>query len=188
VVLSDRHPEGRSRVMFPAVGVVSDAAASCIVTTRPAPGFRIDDLVLHSNLDLCDVDIEDDFGRFLIEMAKSLKEMGRQMVEVSGRTPSEYRYFMPNNYSRSTLRVLCHQLGYEQGKLFLDNLPRVSHAYAADVLINLYDLDAKGALDGGDRVMTMSSGPVTWGMIGLTKHPAPLSRDPEGRVHGKTTA
>ena len=172
VVVSDRQAEGTTRVMFPAVGVVSDAAASCLVTSRPVAGFHIDDVVLHSNLGLWEADIEGDFGRFLVEMARGLKEMGHKMVAASGRKPAEYKYFLPNNYSRSTLRVFCHQLGYNQSQLFLDNVPRVSHTYAADVLINLFELDAKGALSSGDRVMALTSGPATWGMIGVTKQPA----------------
>lgn len=172
VVVSDRQAAGTTRVMFPAVGVVSDAAASCLVTSRPVAGFTIDDVVLHSNLGLWEADIEGDFGRFLIEMARGLKDMGHKMVAASGRRPADYKYFLPNNYSRSTLRVFCHQLGYQQSQLFLDNLPRVSHTYAADVLINLSDLDAKGALASGDRVMALTSGPATWGMIGVTKQPA----------------
>lgn len=172
VVVSDRQAEGTTRVMFPAVGVVSDAAASCLVTSRPVSGFTIDDVVLHSNLGLWEADIEGDFGRFLVEMARGLKEMGGKMVAASGRKPTEYKYFLPNNYSRSTLRVFCHQLGYHQNQLFLDNLPRVSHTYAADVLVNLFELDARGALASGDRVMALTSGPATWGMIGLTKQPA----------------
>lgn len=172
VVVSDRQAAGATRVMFPAVGVVSDAAASCLVTSRPVAGFTIDDVVLHSNLGLWEADIESDFGRFLIEMARGLKDMGHKMVAASGRRPADYKYFLPNNYSRSTLRVFCHQLGYQQSQLFLDNLPRVSHTYAADVLINLSDLDAKGTLATGDRVMALTSGPATWGMIGVTKQPA----------------
>lgn len=172
VVVSDRQAEGTTRVMFPAVGVVSDAAASCLVTSRPVSGFCIDDVVLHSNLGLWEADLERDFGRFLVEMARGLKEMGHKMVAASGRTPDDYKYFLPNNYSRSTLRVFCHQLGYKQSQLFFDNVPRVSHTYAADVLINLFELDAKGTLGSGDRVMALTSGPVTWGMIGLTKQPA----------------
>jgi 3-oxoacyl-[acyl-carrier-protein] synthase III len=172
VVVSDRQAEGTTRVMFPAVGVVSDAAASCLVTARPVEGFTIDDVVLHSNLGLWEADIEGDFGRFLVEMARGLKDMGNKMVAASGRGPAEYRYFLPNNYSRSTLRVFCHQLGYKQDQLFLDNLPRVSHTYAADVLINLFELEAKGALASGDRVMALTSGPATWGMIGLSRQPA----------------
>jgi len=172
VVVSDRQAADTTRVMFPAVGVVSDAAASCLVTSRPVAGFAIDDVVLHSNLGLWEADIEGDFGRFLVEMARGLKEMGHKMVAASGRKPSEYKYFLPNNYSRSTLRVFCHQLGYAQSQLFLDNLPRVSHTYAADVLINLFELEAKGALGSGDRVMALTSGPATWGMIGVTRQPA----------------
>jgi 3-oxoacyl-[acyl-carrier-protein] synthase III len=172
VVVSDRQAEGTTRVMYPAVGVVSDAAASCLVTSRPVAGFTIDDVVLHSNLGLWEADIEGDFGRFLIEMARGLKKMGQKMVATSGRGPADYKYFLPNNYSRSTLRVFCHQLGFQPSQLFLDNLPRVSHAYAADVLINLSDLDAKGGLASGDRVMALTSGPATWGMIGVTKQPA----------------
>lgn len=172
VVVSDRQAEGTTRVMYPAVGVVSDAAASCLVTSRPVAGFTVDDVVLHSNLGLWEADIEGDFGRFLIEMARGLKDMGQKMVAASGRRPADYRYVLPNNYSRTTLRVFCHQLGYQQSQLFLDNLARVSHTYAADVLINLSDLDAKGALASGDRVMGLTSGPATWGMIGVTKQPA----------------
>jgi 3-oxoacyl-[acyl-carrier-protein] synthase III len=172
VVVSDRQAEGTTRVMFPAVGVVSDAAASCLVTSRPVAGFIIDDVVLHSNLGLWEADLEGDFGRFLVEMARGLKEMGHKMVAASGRRPADYKYFLPNNYSRSTLRVFCHQLGYRQDQLFLDSVPRVSHTYAADVLINLFELEANGALAAGDRVMALTSGPVTWGMIGLTKQPA----------------
>jgi 3-oxoacyl-[acyl-carrier-protein] synthase III len=169
VVVADRQSDVGTRVMFPAVGVISDAAASCIVTGRQVPGFALDDLVLHSDVSLWEADVETDFGRFLIEMARGLKVMGQKMVATSGLEPRDYKYFLPNNYSRSTLRVFCHQLGYKQEQLFLDNVPRVSHAYAADVLINLFDLEAASSLAPGDRVMGLTSGPATWGMVGLSK-------------------
>jgi len=116
-----------------------------------------------------DVDIEDDFGRFLVEMAKSLKLAGAVMRELTGLAAGDYRHLVVNNYCLSTVRVLAYQLGFDVKQLWLDNVPRFSHAHVADILVNLADMAGAGVVSPGDRVMALGSGPVTWGLMSLRR-------------------
>jgi 3-oxoacyl-[acyl-carrier-protein] synthase III len=170
VVIADRHPEERSRIMLPAVAILGDGAASCLVTSRPAPGFAIEHIVKQANMQAWNLDVERDFAQFLVLMAQALKKLGARMVERSGRSATAYQYLLTNNYSRSALRVFCHQLGYEQGSVYVKNIPRLGHAYACDLLMNLHDVDAQGSLQPGARLMALATGPVSCAMMDVRKH------------------
>ena len=169
VVTGDRHPPKRTRILPPAVTVISDGAASCLVTCERAAGFAVHEVCQRAYLDVFDVDLEDDFGRFLVEMARTLRTLGGHMHERTCRTPKDYRRLLVNNYSLSTARVFSHLLGYETSQLYLDNIARVGHVSAADALINLFDLDQAGALNHGDHLMILGTGPVTTGLMAVEK-------------------
>jgi 3-oxoacyl-[acyl-carrier-protein] synthase III len=173
VVGADKSSGARSRVIPPAVGVVSDGAASCVVrgeTPEMTSGaFAIEAIVQHAELSLHDADLSDDFGRYLIELGRALKAMAARITASTGRAPSEYELLVLNNYSRSTTRVFAHALGFQGKQLYSENVGRYSHVASSDTAINLATLLEGGRLTAGDRVMACASGPLSWCMLALRK-------------------
>jgi 3-oxoacyl-[acyl-carrier-protein] synthase-3 len=168
VVGSDRRDD-RRRLIPPAVGVISDGAASCLVSAGATSGFAVEAFCQHANLALHAHDLASDFGAYLLEMGKSVRELGARMRALTGRGPEQYRRLVVNNYGMSTMRAFTVQLGFRLDQLYRTNAARLSHVAAADVVINLADLEAAGQLNDGDRVMAFASGPVSWIMAALRK-------------------
>jgi len=173
VVGADKSRAARSRVIPPAVGVISDGAASCVVRTEaaePSSGaFAIEAIVQHAELSLYDADLSDDFGRYLIELGRALKAMAARLTAATGRSPGEYKRLVLNNYSRSTTRVFAHALGFQGAQLYADNVGRFSHVASSDTAINLASLLEGGTLTPGDRVMACASGPLSWCVLAVRK-------------------
>ncbi|HEY8206015.1 MAG TPA: 3-oxoacyl-[acyl-carrier-protein] synthase III C-terminal domain-containing protein [Myxococcaceae bacterium] len=168
VVGSDRRADGH-RLIPPAVGVISDGAASCLVTAKAGPGFIVEALCQHADLSLHESDLSKDFGRYLLEMGKAVKALGERMRELTGRSADAYKRLVLNNYGASTMRMFAHQLGFRTDQMYRRNVARLSHVAAADIAINLADLEAAGELQSGDRVMAFASGPVSWIMVAARK-------------------
>jgi 3-oxoacyl-[acyl-carrier-protein] synthase-3 len=167
VVAVDVQSSDRIRLVPPAVAVMGDGAAACVVRAEPGNGMALGAVQLHANLDMHDIVPGGDMGRHMLELGRSAKAMGERMRAASGRGPEAYRALVMNNYSLSTVRMLAHQLGYRFDQVFTANIARTSHVSAADPLINLADLIDTEALRPGDRVMAFSSGPLSWGMLEL---------------------
>jgi 3-oxoacyl-[acyl-carrier-protein] synthase III len=51
------------------------------------------------------------------------------------------------------------QAGFTAGQLYLDNITRLGHCFAADPLINLVDRAALGHIEAGSHCMLASSVP-----------------------------
>lgn len=62
---------------------------------------------------------------------------------------------VPHNDSRLAWRRIAEQLGLDEGRVFLDNLPRYGHAYCADPFVNLAALrSAHRLVKGGYYLLT----------------------------------
>lgn len=171
VVVADRLPATHSRILPPGIAVVSDGAASCVVSLGDAPGFRVEGAVGHADMAAWSMDLEcdfDKFGGYLINLGKQLLQVKKKLSDASGVAAEQYRYLVMNNYSRSTIRLFSTQLGFASKQVMTANLPTHAHVNAVDLLLNLNTLEEQGDLREGDRVMALASATATWGAMSLT--------------------
>ena len=66
-----------------------------------------------------------------------------------GLTIADIDHFIPSNISRVFWSQVVHSLGVDRDRVFLDNLPRYGHCFAADSLINFETLRERGRLEPG---------------------------------------
>jgi 3-oxoacyl-[acyl-carrier-protein] synthase-3 len=166
VVTTDRCRPGR-RLMPGRFSVLSDGAASCLVTAAPAgPGFRL--LAAEAAVDATMHAIDPDAD--VLDMLKATAGGVRAAVErLRGHVAdgTEFAHLVTNNYTTTASQIFCHCAGVPFERAFLDNLAAMGHCFGADVLIGLARLLESGRAGRGDRVLAIDSGHGFWGAAAL---------------------
>lgn len=104
-----------------------------------------------------------------LEIIGGIRAATDRLLAEAGTTADDYERLVTNNYSAQTLHGFADATGIGRQRLFTDNVPKFAHAFSADVAINLADCDASGALSPGQRVLGLSTGPMTWGAVSLRR-------------------
>jgi 3-oxoacyl-[acyl-carrier-protein] synthase III len=131
----------------------SDGAAACVVSAEEdgVDGYRL--VACDSAQDNATLDgsnqISADLARELND--RLLTPRGFKLGDVSG--------LMHNNLFKPLVVMKERQAGFAQEQLYLDNIPRVGHCFAADPLINLADRAADGQLRADHHYILASSVP-----------------------------
>jgi 3-oxoacyl-[acyl-carrier-protein] synthase III len=167
IAVVDRYPANLSRVV-PRVAVMSDAAATCIVSSRPIPGFRIESFAQHATLNVNDVDMFTNFAAYTIEAARAMRKLGADFRKVSPGGFDAFKWLVTNNYTLSAIRGLLRQLGCDDKKAYVENVAKTSHCNAADIPINLASMVEGKILSPGDRVLGFGNGASAWALAGFT--------------------
>ena len=159
-VLAD---EPQSRVMPPSVSILSDAAASVMVTSDGAWDWRLCAMDNYTDASMWNLDYEENYAAFLLATSKGTAEAARRLRIADGGSANAYRQLITNNYNVPVMEMLAKRSGFPAEQVFTANVPRFGHAYAADTLINLADHTAAGR---GGRVMVLATGHKNWaGMV-----------------------
>ena len=131
----------------------SDGAAACVVSAEDdgVDGYRLvacDSVQDNASLDGSN-QISADLARELND--RLLTPQGLKLGDVSG--------LMHNNLFKPLVVMKERQAGFAQEQLYLDNIPRIGHCFAADPLINLADRAAAGQLRADRHYILASSVP-----------------------------
>lgn len=132
----------------------SDGAAACVVSAEEdgvVDGYRLvacDSVQDNASLDGSN-QISADLARELND--RLLTPRGLKLGDIAG--------LMHNNLFKPLVVMKERQAGFAQEQLYLDNIPRIGHCFAADPLINLADRAAAGHLRAGRHYILASSVP-----------------------------
>lgn len=170
VVTTDKVPlrDGEYRAMPNAVAINSDAAAACIVTREKCSGFALEEVVQVSSPRMMSHAKGNGFAKHL-EVVAGVRGCVGTVLQRRGLAAADFRWLITNNYGIPTLEGFADAAGFARDRLYLSNVPRFAHAFAADNLINLADAVAHGELSVNERVLTVSTGPLTWGAASLRR-------------------
>jgi 3-oxoacyl-[acyl-carrier-protein] synthase-3 len=151
VITTDRVPPGASRVE--SFAIFSDGAASCLVTDEPVAGTCFDLLGCASRSTLDRLGYG---GEISADLAVAVNRglLGERTPAVA-----ELAALMHTNLVIPVVSMKERQAGFTVDQLYLDNIYRFGHCFAADPLINLVDRVALGHLQVGDRLMLAASVP-----------------------------
>ncbi|MEI5035451.1 3-oxoacyl-[acyl-carrier-protein] synthase III C-terminal domain-containing protein [Streptomyces sp. S1A(2023)] len=72
-----------------------------------------------------------------------------EVLSQGGLALGDIDHFIPSNISRVFWSQVVNALGVDRDRVFLDNLPRYGHCFAADSLINYETLREQGRLTPG---------------------------------------
>jgi 3-oxoacyl-[acyl-carrier-protein] synthase-3 len=82
----------------------------------------------------------------------------RDAVRDAGLVLEDVSLVLPHNVNRFSWSETARLLGIPLDRVYLDNLPRMGHCFAADPFVNLATARAEGATRPGDTVLLASAG------------------------------
>lgn len=132
----------------------SDGAASCLVTAEPGDEdgcYEILDCAAAQDPRTMDSasQISSDLARVVNE--RLLTEAGLKLADIAA--------LLHLNLFKPLVVMKEMQAGFGTSQLYLDNIPRLAHCFAADPLINLSDRQGLGHIETGQRCLMAASVP-----------------------------
>jgi 3-oxoacyl-[acyl-carrier-protein] synthase-3 len=162
VVCTDVLPPDRERLVKPNISVTSDAAVSFLVTASEGP-FRLLATRLRADSSLGSLDRGTEFIQYMDKATRALVALVDETLGAAQITFEQVSLAIPNNYNNRVCTYTARAAGFDESLVFLDNVPRVAHAVAADNPINLFDCWASGRVGPGGVVGLIGSGAFQWG-------------------------
>ncbi len=156
LVTSDK-AQSEARVMPGAIALLSDGAASCLLSKRPG-GFQVNVVACRSNADLFTIEPGVNQVAFLAGMVNCVKKLFDQVLSEARVDRRDISWLVSNNYSHSIYDSFAGIGSFPSEKVNRENLADYSHCFAADVLINLKTMLESQNLEPGQRLVTLSSG------------------------------
>lgn len=133
----------------------SDAAASCLISASPGPSAAESYEVLG-----CAAAQETASLDWTSQISSDLaRQVNKALLGPAGLSLGDVAALLHVNLFRPLLVMKERQAGFREDQLFLDNITRTGHCFAADPLINLVDRVALGHIGAGDYAMLAASVP-----------------------------
>jgi 3-oxoacyl-[acyl-carrier-protein] synthase III len=143
------------RKMFQEVSIKSDVSLSCLVS-RPGTGpYDVLYLGQHNSADLADIEIVDP-SSYAMPKFKNIRRAAKHAIDSLTLAPAAYAHIITNNYSREVTKMFIELCGFRKEAGCFENIGRFAHAVAGDILINLKDLEEKGAVRRDDLLFLMA--------------------------------
>ncbi|HZM75638.1 MAG TPA: 3-oxoacyl-[acyl-carrier-protein] synthase III C-terminal domain-containing protein [Candidatus Limnocylindrales bacterium] len=163
VITADACPPGR-RLMGANLSVLSDGAASCLVSAEPGEGaFRLLDVRTAVEASLHALALDSQTLPVLKATAFGIRRMGTALFDAGGFSGSEVAHLITHNYGGSAVRIMASAIGVPADRIWCPTAADIGHCFAADALINLAALGESGALRSGDRLLALMTGTAVWG-------------------------
>jgi 3-oxoacyl-[acyl-carrier-protein] synthase III len=131
----------------------SDAAASCLVAADPGTDGSYEILGCASAQDAAAMGSASQISSDLA------REVSDWLLEPPGLKLGDVTALAHLNLFRPLLVMKERQAGFREDQLYLDNIARTGHCFAADPLINLADLAARGQVREGHYCLLAASVP-----------------------------
>lgn len=161
VVCSDVH-WGPDRLVSPRISVHSDAAASFTVSSDDGP-FEVVDTEVKVDPKLGDINRETQFVQYMDGVARGVAAVAEAALTAAHIGHDDVGRLIPNNYNRWVCRSMAKIAGFDEERVYLDNVSRFAHALAADNPINLDHYYREQRPPSGEWVALLGSGAFQWG-------------------------
>ena len=163
LVTAEKSENGK-RIMDSNAAVLSDGAASCLVSTSEQARYRLLGITQSSCHSLGS---ETEAGSKVFLALNGFQKAFEKFIHQQGLDVGSVVQLIPNNYNSTLLSIYSQisQIGME--KIYTDNLSAKAHVYSSDNLINLMDYANSTDLQPGDRIVMLSNGPSNWGLTAL---------------------
>lgn len=169
IFVADRIPEHMSRVVAPGVTVISDAAASCLVSDRDHGGYEILAVAEHLDWPMLDIRPDQDFAKYLQGTAEGIKTVSDEIYQALGTDANGFSQLLINNVNHSVAGLFSRQTGFPKHKIYTDNIARYAHCDAADTLINFCHYARSRDIAAGELLLLLTSAPFMRKAIAFRK-------------------
>ncbi|MFH7596486.1 3-oxoacyl-ACP synthase [Streptomyces racemochromogenes] len=151
VVTADRITD--ESVRMENFALFSDGAASCLISADPLGPDAYEVVAGAGAQDPAGLDWSNEISSDLA------REVNRRILDEAGMKTGDIHGVFHANLHKPLVVLKERQAGFTREQLFLDNIPRVGHCFAADPLINLVDRARDGALKPHGHYLLASSVP-----------------------------
>lgn len=131
----------------------SDGAASCLVAADPGPADSYEVLGCAAAQDTTAMART---GQISSDLAR---EVNDRLLAPPGLKVGDVTALLHPNLFKPLIVMKERQAGFHPDQLYLDNIPRIGHCFAADPLINLADRTALGHIGEGHYCLLAASVP-----------------------------
>jgi 3-oxoacyl-[acyl-carrier-protein] synthase III len=151
VITTDRVADGVARMSR--FALFSDGAAACVVAADPGGAASYELLGCATAQDTATLEWTSEISSDLA------REVNDALLTPAGLKLGDITALLHANLFKPLVVMKERQAGFGAEQLYLDNIPRAGHCFAADPLINLVDRAARGHLDEGRYCLLASSVP-----------------------------
>jgi 3-oxoacyl-[acyl-carrier-protein] synthase-3 len=148
---SDRFPEGA--LYEQAYNLISDGAASCVVSTEPV-GFKILSCHQLTNGAMGAASDDETVGHYFSYSHRVIT----QAVAKAGLKMSDIRWIVPQNTNCKAWQILSRLLGVSYEQVYFPTLSEVGHMISGDNIVNLSKLQKDTRLKKGERILMPMAG------------------------------
>jgi 3-oxoacyl-[acyl-carrier-protein] synthase III len=172
VVSVDKAPRRYGgRKMTHEMSLKSDGSVSCLISRTGTGAGHYGVLYLaQRNVASLICGNLDDPTSYAMPKYRGIRAAARRAREALEMGAAEFARVVTHNYRRDVTEALVGMCGFQRAAGWFDNIDRFAHAVAGDVLINVKDIDASGALGPGDQVFAMADSVTTTSVLCLRKH------------------
>ncbi|MFF3404372.1 hypothetical protein ACFYW6_38890 [Streptomyces sp. NPDC002659] len=167
VFVADRIPSGVSRVVNPGTTVLSDGAASCIVSRTAHGGWELAGFAEHLDPPDDGLNPQENFFAYLKGTAAGIEAVCADLYEQLAVDADDFDLLLINNVNRSVVRLFAEHSGFPVGSVHSANIARYGHCDAADVIINLSDHAGGSGATPGEWILILTSAPFARRAIAL---------------------
>lgn len=158
LVTTDVCTDPAQRILTDTLSVLSDGAASCILSVTAASGISV--LATGQCTDQR-VRTTDSTEQLLL-VRRGLSKLVFDVLERTGLSPSDIGLLITNNVNCEAIRFMGVALGLSHEMCYVDNVADYGHVHSADVLINLFT-HLEDGLVSRQLVLAVSHSYGTWG-------------------------
>ncbi|MFG2287178.1 3-oxoacyl-ACP synthase III family protein [Streptomyces sp. NPDC048595] len=168
---SDGDPDARALVvtgeksftpgvqLVPDTALMGEAAAACLVAVDgpgdPVRSYVTRTLGAYANGVRLGKEKAAELGQIYPDR---FADVMRKAVADAGLTLDDIDLLIPHNVNMMSWRQTIKAMGFPRERTYLDNIPRFSHCFASDVLLNYTTLKAEGRLVPGRHYLMASVG------------------------------
>jgi 3-oxoacyl-[acyl-carrier-protein] synthase III len=158
VVTTDVCTDPAQRILTDTLSVLSDGAASCILSGTTASGISV--LATGQRTDQRVRTAKSTEQLPLVR--RGLSKLVSDVLERAGLRPTDVGLLITNNVNCEAIRFMGVAMGLSYDICYVDNVADYGHVHSADVLINLFTHLEDGVMS-RQSVVTVSHSYGTWG-------------------------
>lgn len=158
IVTADVCRNPNNRILTDTLSVLSDGAASCILTHQKESNIELLAISQKTNQLIRTAEASD--LAFLVQ--QNLKQILTELVDQTGINLDSISQLIANNVNDEAVRFMSVSLGLDHSACYLDNIADFGHAHSADLLINLRTYLEDG-ISPGETVLALSHSYGIWG-------------------------
>ncbi|VBA62413.1 3-oxoacyl-[acyl-carrier-protein] synthase III C-terminal domain-containing protein [Mycobacterium attenuatum] len=158
VVTSDVCRDPRSRILTDTLSILSDGAASCLLSAEHPSRLELLATAGRTNQKVRTADLSD----MSLLIRRGLVKVVSDLLRRSDAELADVGKLMANNVNAEAVRFMTVALGLGPDRAYLENVADFGHVHSADILINLLTYLEEGAAP-DELIVTISHSYGTWG-------------------------